>query len=130
MDSSACRVLAFPEGIPDAVHDYVLARLGGRFGGWEYGENDAGYCYSPMPEEPPTRKVAHDLFLGFNHRWSEKLHNYMVAMQNTTWGPYMPIRATVEDLRPNPQSNAQYQYVGRTLARRLKAERRPLVAEH
>jgi hypothetical protein len=79
----------FPGGIPDAVHEYAMTRLGGRFGGWEYGENDAGYCYSPMPEEPPTRMVGHDLLLGFNHRWSEKLHNYMVAMQNTTWSPYM-----------------------------------------
>ncbi|MCX6873372.1 MAG: sugar phosphate isomerase/epimerase [Verrucomicrobia bacterium] len=79
----------FPGGIPDAVHSYTITRLGGRFGGWEYGENDAGYCYSPMPEEPPTREMGHDLLLGFNHRWSEKLHNYMVAMQNTTWGPYM-----------------------------------------
>ena len=79
----------FSGGIPDAVHNYAMTRFGGRFGGWEYGENDAGYCYSPMPEEPPTREIGHDLLLGFNHRWSEKLHNYMVAMQNTTWSPYM-----------------------------------------
>ena len=79
----------FPGGIPDAVHQYAMTRLAGRFGGWEYGENDAGYCYSPVPEEPPTREIGHDLLMGFNHRWSERLHNYMVAMQNTTWGPYM-----------------------------------------
>jgi hypothetical protein len=79
----------FPGGIPDAVHNYVLSQLGGRFGGWEYGENDGGYGYGLMPENPPTGKVGHDYFLGFNHRWSEKLHNYMVSMQNTTWGPYM-----------------------------------------
>ena len=79
----------FPGGIPDAVHNYAMTQFGGRFGGWQYAENDAGYCYSPMPEEPPTREIGHDLFLGFNHRWSEKLHNYMVSMQNTTWGPYM-----------------------------------------
>ncbi|MCX6873370.1 MAG: TIM barrel protein [Verrucomicrobia bacterium] len=79
----------FPGGIPDAVHKYAVSQLGGRFHGWEYGENDGGYCYWLVPENPPTREVAHDLFLGFNHRWSEKLHNYMVSMQNTVWGPYM-----------------------------------------
>jgi len=102
------------DGVPDEIHRYMLEKMGDKFGGWEYSEEDDRYNLVTawcMPEEPVSRKKAYEYFMGFNRQHCKRLQDYVTVLDNTVWGVHY--MADFESIRmlgaqmPNHMCNSQ-----------------------
>ena len=78
--------------VPDEVHQYAVEKLGKKFLGWVFAEEDDRYNIVSswyMPETPVSRKDGYRNFMGLCRQVSERNSNYMSVLCNTLWGQYM-----------------------------------------
>lgn len=78
--------------VPAEVHQYAIQKLGKRFVGWVFAEEDDRYNIVTawyMPETPVSRKDGYRNFMGLCRQVSERNSNYMSTLCNTLWGQYM-----------------------------------------
>ncbi len=77
---------------PEEAHEYMLAKLGPRFVGWDNGEQDgrfvAHYAQQFCPA-PVTRQQAYEGFVGYFRRLAGDLHNYLNVLAGETMLHYL-----------------------------------------